>query len=387
MEKTQKAMFSLLRCALQQKDLSNEEREHITEDMLEPLYRLSKAHDLAHIVGTELRKNQLLPSEHPLNGKFQKQELLSVFRYERMNYELEQMRGAFSEAKIPFMPLKGSVIRQYYPNPAMRTSCDIDVLVRQEDIQEATQVLEKNLRYKKEDTGLHDISFFSESGVHVELHFTLSEADVKSDRVLQEVWSYSFGKEDCPCHYCMSNEMFCTYLIAHTAKHFLHGGCGVRPLMDLWIIQNRMKCDEKILSDLLEACGLMTFYVHAVQLCEVWFSDGKPNDVIENMQDYILKAGVYGNAENRLAVSHTRKGGKARYILSRIFPPAEHLKYRYPKLSKYPFLLPWYQVCRWFRLLFPKRTKRAVNDLKIGNQITEEKKKSVVRLMDELGIR
>ena len=33
------------------------------------------------------------------------------------------------KVQIPFLPLKGSVIRQYYPEPWMRTSCDIDILV------------------------------------------------------------------------------------------------------------------------------------------------------------------------------------------------------------------------------------------------------------------
>ncbi|MBO4954226.1 MAG: nucleotidyltransferase family protein, partial [Clostridia bacterium] len=36
---------------------------------------------------------------------------------------------------IDFMPLKGAVIRQYYPEPWMRTSCDIDIHVKKDRLE------------------------------------------------------------------------------------------------------------------------------------------------------------------------------------------------------------------------------------------------------------
>ena len=119
------------------------------EDDLIRLYRLSKAHDLAHLVGDALIRNRLL-SDGEVKAKFEKQMMTAVYRYERINYELNCLTEALNQAEMPFIPLKGSILRQYYPEPWMRTSCDIDILVREEDIDAATQAIEKKLGYEYE---------------------------------------------------------------------------------------------------------------------------------------------------------------------------------------------------------------------------------------------
>lgn len=48
--------------------------------------------------------------------------MIAIYRYEKINYELNRLRSALNEAQIPFIPLEGSVLRQYYPEPWMRTS-------------------------------------------------------------------------------------------------------------------------------------------------------------------------------------------------------------------------------------------------------------------------
>ena len=97
------------------------------------LYRLSKKHDMAHIVGAALERRGLLGDDE-VSAAFRKQQMLAVYRYETINYELEEIRELFEGEGIAFMPLKGSVIRKYYPQPWMRTSCDIDILVKEEEL-------------------------------------------------------------------------------------------------------------------------------------------------------------------------------------------------------------------------------------------------------------
>ena len=92
-----------------------------TDDYLVRLYKLSKSHDLAHLVGDALIKNDLIGNDE-IKEKYQKQVMIAIYRYEKINYELNRLRSALNEAQIPFIPLKGSVLRQYYPEPWMRTS-------------------------------------------------------------------------------------------------------------------------------------------------------------------------------------------------------------------------------------------------------------------------
>ena len=113
---------------------------------LSELYRLSKAHDVAHLVGDSLSKcgvfanlpDTLEENERAtiekIKAKFDEQIFTAVYRYENINYELERLKETLEEAEIPFILLKGSVIRKYYPEPWMRTSCDIDILVKKEDL-------------------------------------------------------------------------------------------------------------------------------------------------------------------------------------------------------------------------------------------------------------
>ena len=146
----------------------------LTDEELVKLYKLAKSHDLAHLVGDALIKNNLI-EDGEIKAKFQKQIMLAVYRYEKINYELGRLRKVLNEAKIPFIPLKGSVLRRYYPEPWMRTSCDIDVLVHESDLERAVSALTSAAGYKADSKGSHDVGMFSDSGVHLELHYSLIE--------------------------------------------------------------------------------------------------------------------------------------------------------------------------------------------------------------------
>ena len=87
----------------------------------------------------------------------------------------------------------------------MRTSCDIDVLVKEENLKPA---------------------------------------------IFDRVWEVS--EEISPCHYVMPDEVFYCYTISHIRKHLKDGGCGVRPLIDLWVLNNKIGCDDKKREELLK---------------------------------------------------------------------------------------------------------------------------------------
>ena len=170
---------------------------HLSDDDLQQLYTLSKKHDLAHLVGDALIRHKLLPYGE-IRTKFEKQMMTAVYRYERINYELNNLSETLNQADIPFIPLKGSVLRQYYPEPRMRTSCDIDILVHDADLDRAVILLTEQLEYRAESEQSHDIGMYSPGGVHLELHYTLIESNVvgKADEVLKAVWEQSLPGQE-----------------------------------------------------------------------------------------------------------------------------------------------------------------------------------------------
>ncbi len=356
-------------------------RSQATDELLPQLYALSKSQDLSHIVADALDRAGLLGGTE-ISQKFEKQKSLSVFRYMQMDYDFGILHEIFESNKIPYIPLKGSVIREYYPQPEMRTSCDIDILVSKSDIERSIDVLSSEAEYKTAKKTMHDISLFSPSNTHLELHHTLSETDNENDYISDNVWKTAHIKEDSEYRYEMDNDTLLAYLTVHAAKHFESGGCGVRPFMDFYVLRKNIEFDFGNVKKILSAYGLEKFFDNCMHLTDVWFGDKEHTELTRNMQDFIMNAGVYGNAENRVAVK--RKGeNRIKYILTRIFLPYRELCKQYKRLRKHPILYPWYTVARWFRMAFGNR-KRVLSEIKNNTNISSERAEYIKEMLDEL---
>lgn len=377
MEKLAKAMTDLIAGEVCGKAIDAEAFRALSEEELKELYKLSKKHDLAHIVGNALIKSGVL-TEGRVKAAFEKEIFTAVYRYEKLNYELGEIRRALGEAKIPFIPLKGAVIRKYYPEPWERTSCDIDVLVKEEDLDRAISALVNALGYtcERREKGSHDMQLYSQSGMHLELHYSLIEDHVigEADKLLRNVWDYT-ECIDGTSEIVLTDEMYYYYHIAHMAKHFVYGGCGVRPFLDVWILKHKLLYSESGRNELLKKGGLDTFAKYSELLSEIWFGDETHTETTKELEYFILNGGVYGTLENRVSVQQNKEGGKIKYIFSRIWLPYDVLRFQYPALNKRKFLLPFYEMCRWFKLIFKGRAKRGVSELKVNeNKVSEAKK-------------
>lgn len=75
----------------------------------------------------------------------------------------------------------------------MRTSCDIDVLVREIDSEKAKSVLVDEYGYVYRGKGSHDISLFSPTNTHIELHYDFIEDGIsnESTKVVKIIQSYT----------------------------------------------------------------------------------------------------------------------------------------------------------------------------------------------------
>lgn len=356
-----------------------------TDEELSELYGLAKKHDLAHLVGDVLIKNGLDVSTE-IGTKFQKQVMLAVYRYEQLNYELNRLCSTLEEAKILFIPLKGSVIRDLYPEPWMRTSCDIDLLVQ--DADKTCALLADKLSYKYESKNSHDVSMFSESGMHIELHYDLIEEslDEAASKILAGVWDRSTAHNGCEYRLDMSDEMFYFYHIAHMAKHLENGGCGIRPFIDIWVLNHRTAFDGGRREELLAKGGLLDFSRHAQLLSEVWFGNAEPTDITRKTEKYIVCGGLYGTNENRIVVQQQKQGGKIGYAFSRIFLRYDEIKFHYPILEKHRWLTPIMEVRRWCRLIFCGHLKRVTRELGYSNSVSKDEAKAVRELLKDIGL-
>lgn len=378
--------FALIRSAICGTKLSETEISSYKEELLPELFAIAKKQDLGHLLVLGLKQNGLISQgDLKTNERIMMQ---AVMRYEQLNYDFNQLCQTLENAAIPFIPLKGSVLRRYYPEPWMRTSCDIDILVHKKDLDSAIDCLAKTLNFEITGRATHDVSLFSPQRIHVELHFDLVEEGRanKAISVLSKVWDNVRVCDGFNYKYEMLDEYFYFYHIAHMAKHFETGGCGVRPFLDLWLLDNLGVDNQGKRDELLNEAELIQFASVSRKLSKVWFSRDDMDELSMQMQNFIFDGGLYGTSNNRVALQQTRKGGKFGYILSRIFIPTAKLKRYYPILGKHPWLMPIMQVRRWFMLLRPDVAKMAKKEISANRNLGSTKAYEMNVFLKNIGL-
>lgn len=126
-------------------------RSEVNEELIEAelcrdydskaLYRLAKSHDLMYCVTDALYKVGLLPKDKPVYDAYVKEQMTSVVRTARIEGTLKRIKEILNATQIPFVSLKGARLRYVYPNKMMRASCDIDILVKEEHLDQTVSVL------------------------------------------------------------------------------------------------------------------------------------------------------------------------------------------------------------------------------------------------------
>ncbi len=355
--------LALLRSVVVDKPLPDGFVRALTAEQIASVYQIACRFDLAHLIAIPLTADETLKGDRAVEP-FRQSMYRAVNRYVQMDYEIGRIGEAFDREKIPYIPLKGAAMRQYYPEPWMRTSCDVDILVHTEDTERASAFLIQSLSYVQTGRTPHDISFKAPGNVHIELHHGLVESDraARASEILAGVWENA-ATADNTCRWVMSDEMFYFYHIAHMTKHFENGGCGVRPFIDLWILNHKLTFDRAKRESLLRDGGLLKFAEGCKSLSEVWFGEAEPDELTDRLEQYVLGGGMYGNIENMVAVQKNQDGGRIRYIFKRLFMPYEKLKNVYPILQRHKWLTPVMGVRRWYDMIATGRMNRTVREL------------------------
>lgn len=388
MDKITKILMNLIKCSIHKENIDVQQYCALSQEEKEQLFQLCSKHSISVIVGDVLGKSKMI-EKTPDVKKLINESFMSVYRYEQSQTEIKKITHVLTELKIPYILLKGPRVRKYYPEPWLRTSCDIDILIHEEDLDLAINGLVEKCSYTKQERNYHDVPLVSPNNILLELHFNIKENMDNLDKVLIKVWDYSspVGKDNC-LEYEQSNEFFFFHLLAHTAYHFQHGGCGIRSILDLYLIHHQMPYNDEKLKILCREAKIETFYEYVIQLSEVWFGESSHTPVTSAMEEYILHGGTYGTKDNSIAMDQTRQnGGHARYIRGRIFMPYKALKMKYPILKKHKYLTPVYQVVRWEKMLSSGKFKKYIAELHLSKHINQEQLDSAEKLLEALKLK
>lgn len=321
-------------------------------------------------------KSHLLIQPKILNHMFLQDVFMSVNQADL----LKEMTTYFEEEKIPFICMKGSVVRDSYPEPSLRNMGDIDIVIHYEDRFKVDHIMMDLMGCKKmvdnHSVWTYNIKFLT---VEVHNHMFYEKLSNEFDYIgyFDDVWNHIKNKEvfdvSSPCLYVPEENYHFLYLMVHTAKHIINKGYGFRAFIDMVMFTQKNNLDWDYLEKELKNIQLLSFTQVCFAFCEKWFGVTMPLSVPLDEQFYkeisakVIRDGLFG-LENEDNVGATEakvyKQGKGSYFLSmlghirhRLFPPYEEMQLIpwYKFVDGRPWLLPAAWIYRWGYCLIKKK--------------------------------
>lgn len=302
-----------------------------------------------------------IPKSHPVMDTLFKKYYRAIVRSNAQMQALDQLYAAFEENSIDYLPVKGCVLKPLYPNPAMRSMGDADVLIRMEQY-DRIKPLMLRLGYTEMPEYHHELPW-NNKALHLELHrYLVPEFLVLEYDHFSDVWNRSVHTGG--TKYAMMPEDAFVYLFMHYAKHYRGGGIGIRQLLDLWVWQRTYpQMDMALVRKQLDSLHLLVFFENTSKMLDCWFAEKAYGEKEQYMTDYIFSSGCWGQTDRRIAsqgLLKVRQAGSMRsarfvFVLEKVFPSAKTLSKQYPVLKKAPWLLPVMWPVRWVSTVLFRR--------------------------------
>lgn len=361
--KTSEYFLELLRCALHDRPACRKPQEVSWSE----LFEYAKSQSLSTMAYSVIQKDGF-DLDARLADEWSAFNARNLVKYFNQEHECEKLCREFSDAGIMNMPLKGSMIRRLYPAPEMREMCDLDFLVKPEDMELAHKILlADGFQYIEDKTTSHNREYHKLPYLNVEVHHYLLPQENDLFSYYADFWNTTaFERDGLTCR--MTWDDCYIFMMAHANKHFRLHGTGIRFVLDVYVMRERLRdtLDRGYIVSELKKMGILEFAERFERLADCWFAQ-EPTELPKDLLQYhyrVLESGTYGDGDTMRseALSYVREGGsfraaKRRMALRKIFPPYSYMKTMFPCLRYVPFLLPLFWVIRWVKTLVVKPRK------------------------------
>lgn len=316
--------------------------ERIKKIDLTELYKAADKHMLTSITAFALESAGVYAPEFTqAKGK-------AIRKIAAMDIDKQMLFERLEKEKIWYMPLKGVVIKDFYPSFGMRQMSDFDILF-DSDYTEEVRTIMSELGFTTEHfgEGNHDV-YFKQPVSNFEMHTGLFSPNHK-----KEIYDYYQNirerliKDDSNNYgYHFRNEDLYIYIIAHEYKHFSSSGTGLRSLLDTYVFIKKLgnTLDNDYITAESEKLGISEFEQKNRRLSLRLFGGEELSDEDRQMLEYIIFSGTYGTIENIVKNGVDKYGGgkkgKVKYLMRRLFMPMDDVKTVYPFFYRHKILLP-----------------------------------------------
>ena len=360
--RTSEQLLYLMACALQ----GVSAREEILADAdLKQLLIMARKHSVASMVCMALEKTAIFASADEVAKK---QWLEVKNKAVRKNMLLDAERKAIlHELEIQgiwYMPLKGSILKDWYPKPGMREMADNDILFDPSGREQVREIFQ-NRGYKTISFGKINHDEYEKPPIYnFEMHVSLFHGMYKEfTKQYENVKERLLPVDGTAYQFAFTPEDFYVFALAHAHKHYSHSGTGVRTLADIYVMERHLGdiMDRDEVEQKLTQLGIADYEQHSRVLAEKLFSAVRPLAETELTEDekemllYYCDATTYGTFDNRVnnRLHELQENSeditlwtKLKYCCVRLFPGREFCKFAYPFVYKHPWTLPFFWVWR-----------------------------------------
>lgn len=343
---------------------------------LDILYKSCQLHKITALVCYAL-ESVTTPSKKWLEAKGK-----AIRKNMLFDVESKQITGFMDKQGIKYLPLKGIILKEYYPKAGMRQMSDYDIYY-DGNFREQLEAFMLSIGYECESKADNHDVYKKLPIYNFEMHHSFfSQEKYKAlYRYYSDIENRMIKDENNACGYHLSNEDFYIYIIAHEYKHFSSSGTGIRSLLDCYILLNKFEnqLDWDYIKCEIDKLGLTNFEETQRKLCQklsAYLNIADFTKAEVEMLNYFVSCGVYGNLKTSVINKLTEETGKSnrkitfsikvKYILKRLFPPMDFYKKEYPFFYQHKYLLPFCFFYRVYKALFKKShyVKKEIEALK-----------------------
>ena len=331
------------------------------------LFELAKEQELFCLINDLVQSLSFVPEE--AKQLFRNHTLSEKSRMIALGAQRNILFSKLSESKIKHMPLKGLILKDYYPKESMRQMSDNDILIDETKRAEAAGIMNA-LGYKPFDTTQNSDDFFKEPYYTFELHRSLFDAEAEYSPGFENIWQNAIKDDNNEYLYHMNKNDVYVYSVCHMYKHYIKFCCGLRFLVDnyLFLEKEENNLDWNYINSRLEEYGISDYENQVRRLSESVFKEKELSEEEKRLLRHFTDFGIFGDDEGKILQQYSASGRG--YYLRRLFPKKADMLFNYPILEKKPYLMPFMLVHRFFKGLFSIRKRAA--ELKTVNEIKKE---------------
>jgi len=305
------------------------------------------------------KTNSMPPEGDPLREKLLKSYHHAAAKELKRTAACQRVASILRENGVDYVPLKGLFTAFHaYPSPALRPRGDIDVLVRNSDLERLPGIFHQ-LNWRNADERAHTLHLNAlappDGSMPLELHFSIFRNRAGAEQN-EKLWA--LARRDASGNFSLPVEVH----LLHTLDNAADDGWkfGLKPLFDSAMMAAKFQVDAEKMEAyrrdfqvLADPQLIFQAFPELFRRAPLPHADPAPPEVLTAFRNLsFARDAVKNNTYDTLVTAEYRNrpaAGKLKFLFSRLFSPPSVVRARYQLPPRAPFRLAGGYCADFFR--------------------------------------